>query len=103
MSDFELAPQQHGEVAQSVERETENLCVGGSIPSLATFHIKPSRTINKYRKISLFFKNLIAIPFNLTEIIDRSFSIIKSENKNFSAEFQRENQKNTQLASSWIA
>jgi len=46
---------------------------------------------------------LIAIPFNLTEIIDRSFSIIKSENKNFSAEFQRENQKNTQLASSWIA
>lgn len=24
-----------GEVAQSVERETENLCVGGSIPSLA--------------------------------------------------------------------
>ena len=25
-----------GEVAQSVERETENLCVGGSIPSLAT-------------------------------------------------------------------
>ena len=29
-------PVNRGEVAQSVERETENLCVGGSIPSLAT-------------------------------------------------------------------
>ena len=27
-----------GEVAQMVERGTENPCVGGSIPSLATFH-----------------------------------------------------------------
>jgi hypothetical protein len=28
-----------GEVAQSVERGTENPCVGGSIPSLAIFFI----------------------------------------------------------------
>jgi hypothetical protein len=26
----------NGEVAQSVEQKTENLCVGGSIPSLTT-------------------------------------------------------------------
>ena len=57
MSDFEIAPQQHGEVAQSVERETENLCVGGSIPSLATFHNSPAN-IQKYRKISLSFNTL---------------------------------------------
>ncbi len=31
-------PDQTGEVAQSVERETENLCVGGSIPSLAILY-----------------------------------------------------------------
>jgi hypothetical protein len=37
--EFQSYGASEGEVAQSVERETENLCVGGSIPSLATpFH-----------------------------------------------------------------
>ena len=43
---FRADVQRDGEVAQSVERETENLCVGGSIPSLAT-----SITLLKYKKL----------------------------------------------------
>ena len=39
-----LSKETEGEVAQSVERETENLCVGGSIPSLATPLIPPENT-----------------------------------------------------------
>lgn len=31
-----------GAVAQSVEQKTENLCVGGSIPSHTTYNPEPS-------------------------------------------------------------
>jgi hypothetical protein len=44
-----------GEVAQSVERETENLCVGGSIPSLAIPQFPPygapKALFRRWRKI----------------------------------------------------
>jgi hypothetical protein len=40
-------PDKLGEVAQSVERETENLCVGGSIPPLATPLLAPGRSLKK--------------------------------------------------------
>gem|GEM_PF-5470149 len=36
----------NGQVAQSVEQRTENPCVGGSIPSLATF-IVPEKSSGK--------------------------------------------------------
>jgi hypothetical protein len=37
-----LHPYKHGAVAQLVEQKTENLCVGGSIPSHTTKSKKPS-------------------------------------------------------------
>ena len=38
----------NGEVAQSVEQKTENLCVGGSIPSLTTQGKKPFRFLKGF-------------------------------------------------------
>lgn len=37
--DYNLPPYS-GQIAQSVEQKTENLCVGGSIPPLATSNVK---------------------------------------------------------------
>ncbi len=51
-----------GEVAQSVERETENLCVGGSIPSLAT-------STTPHKKVSL-----ILIIFSCAEEFESAIS-----------------------------
>ncbi len=47
-----------GEVAQSVERETENLCVGGSIPSLATALIS-SEKVDFYGVIPILIKGIL--------------------------------------------
>ena len=40
--------QQQGQIAQLVEQRTENPCVGGSIPPLATTNCNGLRDLSKY-------------------------------------------------------